>query len=78
MQGKNQCVVHFTHSGWADDLKMFPHCSTKWAVFMLSLKDLLETGKGRPAPNDIPIIHCVRKDIVRAAPNVTLKDANGP
>jgi hypothetical protein len=31
------------------------HCSTKWATFLLSLRDLVETGKGRPAPNDILI-----------------------
>ena len=47
--------VAFTHAGWADDAKFFPHCSTKWAVFMLSLKDLVETGKGRPAPEDVQI-----------------------
>ena len=56
-EGKDQCIVHFTHGGWADNSKMYPHCSTKWAVFMLSLKDLLEKGKGRPAPNDVQIIH---------------------
>jgi hypothetical protein len=27
----------------------------KWATFMLSLRDYLETGKGRPFPNDIQI-----------------------
>jgi hypothetical protein len=31
------------------------HCSTKWGVFLMSLKSLLETGKGAPAPNDIKI-----------------------
>jgi hypothetical protein len=31
------------------------YCSTKWAVFLLSLKSLLETGKGRPAPNEIKL-----------------------
>jgi hypothetical protein len=36
---------------------MLPHCSTKWAVFMLSLKELLEKGKGHPAPDDIEINH---------------------
>jgi hypothetical protein len=27
----------------------------KWGTFMLSLKDLVETGEGRPSPNDIKI-----------------------
>lgn len=52
---EDQCWVAFGHTGWRDEEGMFAHCSTKWAVFMLSLKDLLETGKGRPAPDDIPI-----------------------
>jgi len=31
------------------------HCSTKWGVFLLSLKSLLETGKGSPHPNDLKL-----------------------
>jgi len=31
------------------------HCSTKWAVFLLSLRDWLERSEGRPAPYDIKI-----------------------
>jgi hypothetical protein len=31
------------------------HCSTKWATFLLSLKSLVETGRGAPAPNDVRI-----------------------
>ena len=54
---KNQCFVHFIHSGWKSNTGLLPHCSTKWAVFMLSLKDLLEKGKGHPAPNDWQINH---------------------
>lgn len=52
-----QCWVHFVHSGWREMNEMFAHCSTKWAVFMLSLKDLLEKGRGRPVPDDIEINH---------------------
>lgn len=54
---EDQTWVNFKHSGWTDDSEFLAHCSTKWAVFMLSLKDLLETGKGRPAPNDVEINH---------------------
>ncbi|MDT4925124.1 MAG: hypothetical protein QOG01_2837, partial [Pseudonocardiales bacterium] len=28
---------------------------TKWGVFLLSLKSLLETGEGAPEPRDIKI-----------------------
>ena len=54
---EKQCYVDFSHSGWRSDGGVFPHSSTKWAVFMLSLKDLLEKGKGHPAPNDVQINH---------------------
>ncbi len=27
----------------------------KWATFLLSLKDYVETGRGRPFPNDLKI-----------------------
>ena len=52
---EEQCYVHFSHTGWRNDSGCFSHCSTKWAIFMLSLKDLLEKGKGQPAPNDVKI-----------------------
>jgi hypothetical protein len=31
------------------------HCSTEWALFLISLKSLLETGKGAPYPDDVKI-----------------------
>ncbi len=31
------------------------HCSTKWGVFLMSLKSLVETGKGAPDPNDVKL-----------------------
>jgi hypothetical protein len=34
---------------------VFTHCSTKWAVFLLSLKEVLETEQGKASPNDILI-----------------------
>lgn len=54
---KEQCYVQFCHSGWLKDDGIFPHTSTKWAIFLLSLKDLLEKGNGHPAPNDLQINH---------------------
>ena len=55
-QGK-QTFVKFSHSNWKESSDFMGHCSTKWAVFMLSLKDAIETGKGRPFPDDIYIEH---------------------
>jgi hypothetical protein len=31
------------------------HCSTKWATFLLSLRDFVEKAHGRPIPNDLKI-----------------------
>ena len=52
---EKQCNLLFSHSGWLSDTGWLPHCSTKWAVFMLSLKNLLEKGTGRPYPDDVQI-----------------------
>jgi len=51
----NQTFVLFKHAGWAEPVEFMHHCSTKWATFLLSLKQLLETGKGRPAPGEVQI-----------------------
>jgi len=52
-----QTFVRFRHSGWQESSDFMAHCSTKWAVFLLSLKSALETGKGRPFPDDLHIDH---------------------
>lgn len=48
-------IVLFEHRGWREPNEFMHHCSTKWATFMMSLKSLVETGKGAPSPNDIKI-----------------------
>jgi uncharacterized protein YndB with AHSA1/START domain len=48
-------IVLFKHEGWREPAEFMHHCSTKWAVFLLSLKQLLETGQGTPNPDDIKI-----------------------
>jgi uncharacterized protein YndB with AHSA1/START domain len=52
-----QTLVNFEHSGWKDSCTCVSHCNTKWAVFLISLKDYLEKGEGNPFPNDIQINH---------------------
>ena len=54
---ENQTFVRFTHSNWKETTDFMAHCNTKWAVFLLSLKDALETGKGKAFPNDVQIDH---------------------
>lgn len=51
----NHNQLMFRHVGWKSENPFFHHCSTKWATFLLSLRDYLEQGEGRPFPNDIKI-----------------------
>ncbi len=48
-------IVLFSHRGWREPVDFMYHCSTKWATFLMSLKALVETGQGEPAPNDVRI-----------------------
>lgn len=48
-------IVLFAHRGWREPVEFMHHCSTKWGTFLMSLKSLLETGKGAPAPRDVAI-----------------------
>ena len=48
-------IVLFGHKNWRESNEFMSHCSTKWATFLLSLKELVETGTGRPSPSDIKI-----------------------
>ncbi len=48
-------IVLFQHCNWKRWVEFTAHCSMKWAVFMLSLKELLEAGVGKPSPNDVKI-----------------------
>ena len=48
-------IVLFAHEGWKEQVEFMSHCSTKWATFLMSLKQLVETGTGAPAPDDVKI-----------------------
>lgn len=54
-QDDDYTIVMFKHQGWKEPVEFMHHCSTKWAIFLMSMKSLLETGKGSPAPNDVKI-----------------------
>jgi uncharacterized protein YndB with AHSA1/START domain len=54
-QNGDWTIVLFKHQGWKEPVEFMHHCSTKWAVFLLSLKSRLETGKGAPWPNEIKL-----------------------
>ncbi len=51
-QEEDFAIVLFAHEGWKEPVEFMYHCSTKWAVYLLSLKQLVETGAGTPDPHD--------------------------
>jgi uncharacterized protein YndB with AHSA1/START domain len=48
----DETVVLFTHGGWSQAGEFMSHCSTKWAYFLLGMKDGFEGGKAAPWPDD--------------------------
>ena len=54
MQG-GQTIIIFGHRNWKEEIEFMAHCSMKWAVFLLSLREYVETGKGKPSPHDLKI-----------------------
>ena len=51
----DQVWVHLDHENKTARDADFLYFSTKWPCYLLSLKALIETGTGRPYPNDIKI-----------------------
>ena len=50
-----QTIVLFGHRNWRESGEFMAHCSMKWGVFLLSLREYVETGKGKPSPHDLKI-----------------------
>jgi uncharacterized protein YndB with AHSA1/START domain len=48
-------ILVFGHRNWKEPVEFMAHCSMKWAVFLMSLRELVETGTGKPAPGDVKI-----------------------
>ncbi len=53
-EGEDTLII-FGHRNWREAIEFTSHCSMKWAVFLLSLRQLVETGTGRPSPDDLKI-----------------------
>ena len=51
----NQTIVLFGHRNWCEAVEATYHCSMKWATFLLSLREYVETGTGKPSPHDLKI-----------------------
>jgi uncharacterized protein YndB with AHSA1/START domain len=54
-QDGDYVIVLFKHLDWKEPVEFMHHCSTKWAMFLMSLKSLVETGKGALSPHDVKI-----------------------
>ena len=54
-QGEGQTFLTLNHSNDAASEEDFQFFMTKWPIFLVSLKSYVETGKGRPFPDDIKI-----------------------
>jgi uncharacterized protein YndB with AHSA1/START domain len=54
-QDGDQTIVLFGHRNWREAVEFTAHCSMKWATFLLSLRQLVETGTGSPSPQDLKI-----------------------
>src|SRR5262249_18397888 len=52
----SETLVHFSHTGVPKGFHG-DFLSTKWATFLLSMKDSIEKGRGRPFPRDVHVMH---------------------
>ena len=50
-QEDDNTIILFKHEGWREPVEFMYHCTTKWAVFLLSLKaDSSRQETGAPQP----------------------------
>ena len=54
-EDEKQTIVLFRHYNWQETSDFLAHCSTKWAIFLMSLKANVEKGMGNPYPDDVHI-----------------------
>lgn len=48
----DETVLLFEQADWRDPVDFMYHCSTKWAVFLLGLKNQLEGGESAAFPHE--------------------------
>ena len=56
-QEGDYAIIIFGHRKWREPVpvEFFAHSSMKWAIFLMSLKRLIETGKGEASPYDVRV-----------------------
>lgn len=45
---EGQTLLHFGQNNWKESTDFYDYCNDKWGLYMKSLKEYCETGKGRP------------------------------
>ncbi len=55
IQDGDYTIVMFGHRDWSEAGEFMAHCNMKWGTFLMSLKNLVENGQGRPSPDDVKI-----------------------
>jgi uncharacterized protein YndB with AHSA1/START domain len=50
---RDSTMLRFSHRRWLEATDFLRSCSVRWALYLVSLKNLVETGKGNPWPRDI-------------------------
>ena len=46
-------IILLKHQGWREPVEFMHHCSTKWAIHLMNLKRLAETGTAAPGQTSI-------------------------
>lgn len=55
---EGQLFITLTHRNInPDDMESLTYFSSKWTIYLLSLKQFLETGKGTPYPTESKLYH---------------------
>ena len=54
-ENDGKTVLLFAQRGWREQVEFMHYCSTKWATYLLGLKNLCETGKRTPYAHDVDI-----------------------
>lgn len=54
-EDNGRTTLRFGHREWKKATGFYAHCTTKWATFLLSLREYVERGAGRPFPHDLRI-----------------------
>jgi uncharacterized protein YndB with AHSA1/START domain len=57
-RSRGETLIRMAHEGFKGKPDfLYAFMNTKWALFMMSLKDYLEKGRGKPFPRDQYLMH---------------------